>query len=321
MNHNSQQVEAIIQKVTQFCETYIIVDKNNSPHFNENGINLIKSPDQHEIAEILYHAKSTLNFLSNENQQLQTELKNDKKSWKEKIFGKDNEVKKLEVEIKSFQSSLKKAEEERDQFREERNYFSILWEEQPALIKKSEEKRDKHATYDMTDSRPKGFIIAPKFSKIGKEFYGLCNTLFQYCQGDFKNNRSQGIAHIYSVLSTRIILELWDLIKQNKDLPINTTDSILSDLKITEQSEVIKLRTQIDSLVKKGHHILKDIANTEPQGELFLEDRGVQFDSEKHNVMPSCKEEGRIEKTVYPGYRELDIILSKPIVFTISAGN
>jgi chromosome segregation ATPase len=324
----NSEAEDIRKRLAQWTRQYIALEKGEDVIL-ARGIEDIKQ-NPIRIARLLYSAKNSLDVLIGEIEELHRNLnglREDKRTLWEKIFGKGGQVEKLEERINTLKLNIEDVERERDELKRENS--DLVWvREQIALMEKSEEARDKHATYNMKDSRPKDFNIAPEFSKVGRQIYGICNKLFRYWQGHLLDNRAQGIAQIYSELSRVIIWDFWH--SSAKENAIGDAESpeaitamvnvILGNLQINKESiELIAVRNQVEDLVKKGRRVIANIVCTEAPGELFLETKGTPFDKDKHEAMPSCGEDGEVQSTVYPGYRVADVVLSKPIVFTAIA--
>ncbi|MCP4654923.1 MAG: coiled-coil domain-containing protein 22 [bacterium] len=77
------------------------------------------------------------------------------------------------------------------------------------------------------------------------------------------------------------------------------------------------LGPQIEALFAKGAELVAEVLHTEPPGELWMDEVGVLFDADRHQVELGCEEAGTIRWTSYPGYRHGDRVLCKAVVFTV----
>lgn len=140
---------------------------------------------------------------------------------------------------------------------------------------------------------------------------------------------NETIANILVIFSKKLLLEYWQSLIVNKnfqeeDTPeiiTDVTNSIFSDLGIDKDSpDINQIRTKVDNLVKKGRHLLRNICQTDPPGEIFeieVKEKKIKFNSDEHKAMTSCKPEGKVQFTVFPGYRVNDFIHKVPLVFTV----
>lgn len=93
--------------------------------------------------------------------------------------------------------------------------------------------------------------------------------------------------------------------------------SIYTALQMPEETNISEeIRANTDSLVRKGLELVKKIASADPPGNLWIEQKGNVFKSEKHEATLGCEEAGPILWTVYPGYLVGNRIFEKALVFT-----
>jgi len=77
------------------------------------------------------------------------------------------------------------------------------------------------------------------------------------------------------------------------------------------------LGSEIVTLFGKGAELVDEVLHTDPPGELWMDESGVPFDADRHEVELGCEEGGTIRWTSYPGYRFGDRVICKAVVFTV----
>lgn len=285
---------------------------------------------------MLYELVQHIDYLNSEIARYKKEIENSS-SWWEKNFGtKDKELNQLKYKqqelksrIESLSKELKKLTIERDDYKSGCDDYDKKF--QKLLGEKSNERLDKNKHYKMTDSRPLSFQIREHFEKLGKSLYRRSNEIIAHVKSKeiISNERHQTIANISVIFSERILLEYWELLKSSQnfqeedtsEIITNITNFIFSDLGIDKDyPDINQIRQKVDNLVRKGRLLLRDICQTDPPGEIFeieIEEENIKFNSDEHQAMTSCKSEGKVQFTVFPGYRVNDVIHKVPIVFTV----
>lgn len=286
---------------------------------------------------MLYELVQYIDDLKAEIVEYKDELQNSR-SWWDRIFGtKDKELNDLKYEQQKLESKITDLSSELEKVTTERDKYKFLCDDyderfQRLLGEKSQERLNKNKLYIMNDSRPIDFQIDDDFEKLGKNFYGTSNQIYSHVKSEYilSDDRSQTIANISVIFSKRILLEYWQSLNTQQNLQeedtdetiTNITDLIFRDLGIDSNSLAInEISTKVGKLVKTGRDLLRKICQTDPPGEIFeieVKEEKIQFNSDEHQAMTSCKPEGKIKFTVFPGYKVNDFIHKVPIVFTVA---
>jgi FtsZ-binding cell division protein ZapB len=110
-------------------------------------------------------------------------------------------------------------------------------------------------------------------------------------------------------------------IDAGKGLQYNTEssiDSIITALQTKSADHLpVELYGDLKKFLSQAIELVRKMANTEPPGELWVEKEDVGFDPDKHEALKGYGEEGRVQLTVYPGYRVDNRVLEKPVVLTV----
>jgi|GEM_PF-3794431 len=77
------------------------------------------------------------------------------------------------------------------------------------------------------------------------------------------------------------------------------------------------VRESISNLVYRGIDFVMNLSNAIPPGRLWIEEKGVQFEQDRHQLHQICNE-SQTEFTIFPGYSINSVILQKAVVFTNS---
>lgn len=175
--------------------------------------------------------------------------------------------------------------------------------------------------------------LKESFNQIRKsdDFHGLSSRLFNVWrkrEQSLQANRKQEIANIKSILSRRVFVEGMQFFsegansseKEIKKIAQSITSQIVEDVKsIREFDSSEAIIQDIMKFSERGLCLVREIVNDNPPGELYFAKSGEAFDPNLHELDNACDSDGQtISLTVYPGYRVLNTVLEKALVFTSS---
>ncbi|MDZ7966420.1 MAG: hypothetical protein RM368_15825 [Nostoc sp. DedSLP03] len=191
------------------------------------------------------------------------------------------------------------------------------------LVTISEFARNKSTTY-VSGDRPQNHILVHEFIQLKDQNFQSVSTLIFHHNSEinhsFKANRRQEIAKIKSTLSEEILVKQMKTVLEDSTAVVSEIiNSIYLALGINnyphEQSPK-NLHREIENLIHKGLNLIFRISSADPPGDLWMEQKGIQFDPQKHQPFLDCDGAGQISFTVYPGYRVNNRIFEKALVFT-----
>lgn len=142
-------------------------------------------------------------------------------------------------------------------------------------------------------------LFEPFQRKIDKQ--ELTNTLLKFCVENPSHEEENDQIHNSKYLKEKIndmnskllpLVEKFDIIEKHKE----------------------DFKSAIGSIFMDSCWLILRMYTASPKGQFFSY-VGEEFDSKKCEVMEGCKS-GRVEFTVYPGYKTSDKVYLNPIVFT-----
>ena len=165
--------------------------------------------------------------------------------------------------------------------------------------------------------RPRNDLLVHKFRSLEEQdFHFIAITLCSIQpQRQLALNRKHQMSKIKYILSREIFMQ-----KESFYLGTNPHSEIKSSvaqkLRLNEAYVTKDIVQSIDTLIEKALQLIRQIMRADPPGTLWVERKGEEFNSEFHRAVLGCEEFGKIQFTVYPGYKVGKHLFEKALVFT-----
>ena len=166
--------------------------------------------------------------------------------------------------------------------------------------------------------RPQNHLLISPFRLLEEQDFHFLSLLIFRTRGEQHfhfTNKNQTIAKLKSVLSQEIFVKGMNIFEYDNAID-TVVSSVCAALKINSNDVSRELLDEIKKVSKKGMELVSQIALADPPGELWMEEEGTPFNTDKHQPVLGCSGSGEIVFTVYPGYRVGNRVFEKALVFT-----
>lgn len=177
-----------------------------------------------------------------------------------------------------------------------------------------EERTDKTSEYVPGAIQPQHQEIQSRFLHLrDNKFREIADKIFEKSPHFDDNNRDEIVDKIVSILAEEILVKPMKKIVNISELPSiqDITGSIKNQLKETQLMTKDfpdkkffifpgEIATDLKNLIQDGYDLIEDMRKAEPQGDFLWDERGKEFEPEKHELRYG--KAGIITEIFFPGY-------------------
>ncbi|GEM_PF-4625051 len=310
---------------------------NNSDYKPDNHERL-QEENENDLLFVRKYPYSIILLLNNLESTLNQEIKN----WTDWLTGNDKVVKNLKHEVRKLTTELQQKQDRILALEKiEANYSSIQQQNTELELRCVRLIKEVAMLKTGGEDAPRTEVLHSAFKELKDQtFKELSNKVYKLrtqCNPDAKMERKQETATIRSKLAEAVLMGSVDTCKKGNIAEVETTKLIksvngkfimyfsscgCSDVKTRFPSESQEIEQTLKNIAERSLKLVNDIIHASPPGELLWYEPGVEFNSEEHEVLVGCVEEGKITFTVFPGYAIYEgtpkkrRIFEKAMVFT-----